>query len=332
MLNIALLSRWHPHATGYGNEFSKHPECRVTVVWDEVPERGEAWAKELGCDFEPDYDKVLARTDVDAICCTAPTNMHKELFFKAAGAGKHIFTEKVLTAKKSDALKIRDVILETGVKFVISFPMRTSPFVEYVKQLMADGTLGTVNYVRVRNAHNGISGGWLPKDFTNPVSTGGGAMMDLGAHPMYLCSYLLGKPVRVVSMFNRLYDTPVDDNCVSVIEFENKVIAVSETGFVTDSSPFSMEVSGTNGTFLTGGADGKCWLRSSKAQDLAKGAWVVPSLPRQTIPSAINQFVGAILRGEKIYFGIDDAVALTELMDGAYRSYHEKRSVEFSEL
>ena len=207
--------------------------------------------------------------------------------------------------------------------------MRTNPFVEYAKKLMADGVLGTINYLRVRNAHNGISGNWLPEDFKNPVSTGGGAMMDLGAHPMYLCSYLLKKPIKVFSMFNKLYNTPVDDNCVSVIEFENKVIAVSETGFVSDSSPFSFELTGTNGTLIYGSADGKCWLKSSAAADMPKGAWVVPKLTKPTIPSAIEQFVGAVLRNERIYFDIDDAVALTELMDGAYRSYHENRMVSF---
>ena len=72
MLNIAVCSRWHPHASGYGRDFANHPECKVTVIWDEVPERGEKWAQELGCDFEPDFDKVLARADVDAICSTAP--------------------------------------------------------------------------------------------------------------------------------------------------------------------------------------------------------------------------------------------------------------------
>ena len=332
MLNVALLSRWHPHATGYGRDFKAHPEYRVTVVWDELPDRGEQWTNELGCDFEPDYDKVLARADVDGICCTAPTNMHKELIIRAARAGKHIFTEKVLTPKKADALEIKDVLLETGVKFVISFPMRTNPFVEYAKKLMADGTLGTINFLRVRNAHNGISGNWLPEDFKNPVSTGGGAMMDLGAHPMYLCSYLLGKPKRIVSMFNRLYNTPVDDNCVSVIEFGNKAIAVSETGFVSDSSPFSFELTGTNGTLIYGGADGLCWVKTSTVPDIPKGSWIVPRLPKPTIPSAIDQFVGAVLRNEQIYFGIDDAIALSELMDGAYRSYHENRTVEFSEL
>ena len=331
MLNIALLSRWHPHATGYGREFSAHPDCRVTVIWDEIPERGAAWAKELGCDFEPDYAKLLARSDVDAICCTAPTNLHRELFTQAARAGKHIFTEKVLAPTKADAEAVRDVLAETGVKFVISFPMRTNPRVLFAKKLLEEGLLGKPNYLRIRNAHDGLSGGWLPEFFTDPVSCGGGAMMDLGAHPMYLASYLLGKPARVTSLYNRLYNTPVDDNCVSVIEFENQVIAVSETGFVTNSSPFSFELSGTEGTFIFGGPDDNCRLKSSKLSGEAAGCWISPKLPK-ALPSAVCQFVDAVLRDGDILFGIDDAVALSELMDGAYRSYHENRTVSFSEF
>ncbi len=332
MLNIAVCSRWHPHASGYGRDFANHPECKVTVIWDEVPERGEKWAQELGCDFEPDFDKVLARADVDAICSTAPTYMHKELYIKAAAAGKHIFTEKVLAATKAEALEVREAVEKSGIKFVISYPMRTSPAMLYAKKLIEDGTLGRVNYLRIRNAHDGVSGGWLPADFTNPVTTGGGAMMDLGAHPMYLCSWLLGKPANVVSCFNKLYDTDVDDNCVSVIEFENKVIAVSETGFVTNSSPFSFELSGTEGTFICGGADGAAWLKVRKAEGLAQNAWVRPAIPNGNVPSAVNQFVGACLRDEEIVFGIDDAVKLSELMEGAYKSWKEGRRVSFSEL
>ena len=107
MLNVALLSRWHPHATGYGRDFKAHPEYRVTVVWDELPDRGEQWTNELGCDFEPDYDKVLARADVDGICCTAPTNMHKELIIRRPARVSISLPKKCSRRKKRTPLKSR---------------------------------------------------------------------------------------------------------------------------------------------------------------------------------------------------------------------------------
>ena len=329
MLNLALISRWHVHASGYAREFAANPEVKITVVWDDDPVRGQEWAKELGCDFEPDYAKVLARPDVDAICGCTATGLHKEMYIQAARAGKHIFTEKVLAFTKADAEEIRDEVKKAGIVFTISYPMRTNSSNLYAKELIDSGLLGKVNYLRIRNAHSGISAGWLPESFLDPVTCGGGAMMDLGAHGMYLASYFLGKPVRITSMFNKLYDTAVDDNCVSVIEFENKVIAVTETGFVTANSPFQMEISGTEGTFLVG-PDG-CKLKSNLIEGPAAGCWFSPKLPKG-LPSAISQFVASVLHGEPVRFGIDDAVALSELMDGAYRSYNENRMVEFSEL
>ena len=38
-------------------------DVQLTCVWDEIPERGQAWAKELGTAFEPDLDKLLARCE-----------------------------------------------------------------------------------------------------------------------------------------------------------------------------------------------------------------------------------------------------------------------------
>ena len=65
---------------------------------------------------------------------------------------------------------------------------------------MRSGKLGKLNYVRVRKAHNGATGNWLPA-FYDPIACGGGAMVDLGAHPMYLLCDFLGEPRFVQSAF-----------------------------------------------------------------------------------------------------------------------------------
>ena len=51
MLRVAMLSKWHVHAAGYAREFLASGKAEIKAVWDEKPDRGEEWAKELGCDF-----------------------------------------------------------------------------------------------------------------------------------------------------------------------------------------------------------------------------------------------------------------------------------------
>lgn len=68
----------------------------------------------------------------------------------------------------------------------------------FAKKAIDEGWLGKVTLARVRNAHDGVSSGWLPPHFFDEATCGGGAMMDLGAHPMYLLAWLLGRRYRSV--------------------------------------------------------------------------------------------------------------------------------------
>lgn len=327
MLNIAMLSGWHVHAKGYGEELKKMKDTvSITAVWDEEPKRGQAWAQALGADFEGDLNRLLTRQDVDAVVVDAPTNLHAEVMIAAAHAGKHIFTEKVLAPTLSEAKAIAEAVGQAGVQFCISYPHRTFPPNLYAKKILEEGLLGDISLLRVRNAHNGASAGWLPPHFYDPVACAGGAMMDLGAHPMYLSRWLLGKPKSITSLFNHVTGRAVEDNAVSVIEFQNNAIAIVETGFVTPNSPFCLELYGTEGSLLIGGPDNTVKVASSKNK--TAGWWVPETLPA-ALPSALAQWVDGILSGSTIHFGLEDAVALTELMEGAYQSYREGRRIDF---
>jgi len=323
MLKVAMLSRWHVHADGYAHEFRNRDDVQLTAMWDEEPDKGKAFADKFGLDFEPDLDKLLARADVDAVCVNAPTNMHPEVLIKSAKAGKHIFTEKVLALTNAEAADIRKAVEESSVKFCISFPHRTFPHNLFAKKVMDEKLLGDVNYMRVRNAHNGATAGWLPAHFYDEAQCGGGAMIDLGAHPMYLIPWIMGKPVEVASAFTYVTGRAVEDNAVTVMKYANGAIAVSETGFVSSNSPFMLELYGTAGSLMIIGNDVQ--LISSKVNEAAAGfgGWIKPGNLPQALPSAISQFVEGVLYGKKIIFGMDDAIVLTEMMDAAYRAHKQ---------
>ena len=186
------------------------------------------------------------------------------------------------------------------MKFCISYPHRTFPANLFAKKAVEENWLGEVTLLRVRNAHNGAVGNWLPPHFYDPEACGGGAMIDLGAHPMYLSRWLLGKPKNISSVFTRHTGRAVEDNAVSVIEFENKAIAIVETGFVTPVSPFSLELYGTEGSLFVGGMDNTVRISSKKYAPEAEG-YVIPDQLPPALPSAMEQWVNGILKDEKIY-------------------------------
>ena len=325
MLRVAAMSRWHVHADQYVREIKEHPQADVSVVWDEDPERGAAWAASLDVPFEGDLDAVLRRDDVDAVSVTTPTSMHPEVMIAAANAGKHIFTEKVLATTMPDARRIAGAVKDAGVQFCISFPRRTIPATLYAKQAAEQGLFGDITAVRVRIAHDGAVRDWLPAHFYDPETTGGGAMMDLGAHGMYICRWLLGRPKRVVSVFNTVTGRAVDDNTVSVIEFENGAIAVNETSFTSFGGAYSLEIDGTEGGYRML-SPGDVQVRS---KHLYGTKWQAPAKLPEAHAKPVDQWIAGCVDGAPIEFTIEDAVDLTELMAAAYMAAESGQSAAF---
>ncbi len=317
MLNVAMISFWHVHADGYAREFNENENSRISVVWDENPERGKEKAAQLGVDFEADLDTLLKRPDVDAVCITTPTAMHKDVMIACANAKKHIFTEKVLTLTNEDAYAVRDAVINSGIKFLISFPHRTFPENLLAKKIIDEKLIGDVTLLRVRNAHNGSSRGWLPPHFYDEKECGGGAMMDLGAHPMYLTAWLMGKPQSMKSIFTKYTKHEVEDNAVSIMEYENGAIAIAETGFVSDASPFALELYGTKGTYLFTGPNREVQVRLSDEPAPVNGWTSSIDLPK-ALPQPIQQFVDGVINDKPMLFDINEAVTLTEMMVMAY--------------
>ncbi|MBR2868539.1 MAG: Gfo/Idh/MocA family oxidoreductase [Clostridia bacterium] len=328
MLKIAMLSKWHVHAEGYARDLRATGKAEITCIWDEKPERGKEWAERLGVDFEPDIDKLLARDDVDAVCCNTPTTMHTEVLIKAAKAGKHIFTEKTLACTVKECEEIVRAIEENGVKFVISMPHKAWPVVKFAKEHIANGDFGTVTNVRIRNAHDGVSGKWLPDYWFVKDDCAGGAMMDLGCHPMYLLSFICGMPKKITGIANSVMGTPVDENAVSVIEFENGAIGVSETSFLAYSSPYTIEVHGTDGILLSQG--GKIQYKTKETAKLVKD-FIAPDRLPEASENPINAFVNACVDGKEIpeEYGTRSAVDLARLLEATYIAYETGKTVEF---
>ncbi|SDX04661.1 Gfo/Idh/MocA family protein [Paenibacillus sp. CF384] len=328
MIRVAMLSYWHVHAWDYTNQVQANPNLEVAAIWDELPVRGQEIADQLGVPFFANLDELLARTDIDAVVVDAPTNMHRDVMVKAARAGKHIFTEKVVAATLREVNEIKAAVREAGVKFTVSMFRLNERYTPTIKGLIDQGLFGQLTQVRVRNAHNGTTGNWLPDHFYNLEQCQGGALIDLGCHPVYLTRYLLGLPQSVTASFGYVTGKEVEDNATVTLQYENGAVGILETGYLTPHSPFCIEIHGTEGTLLYGVPDDVIRVRSNK---LEQQEWVtIDHLP--DLPTAIEQWVGHIMNDTQPDENNEFATDLTRVMEAAYLSVAEKRVVSLAEL
>ena len=314
-MKVAICGAWHVHAKGYAKH-ALEQNCEIVGVFERDDKLREAFLKLYDVPVFATLDELLASDAEGVIVCSASSD-HTEDMVRIAEAKKDIFTEKVLALTDEECLCIERAVKENGVKFVISLFQKSLTACRAVKMVADSGELGHINYARFRNCHSGSVDNWLPKHFYNAKECGGGAMIDLGAHGMYLLHWLLGMPEAASSAFTlaclredvkeKNCDN-VEDNAVTVMRYKDGTIALNETGFVSKCSPVVFEVYGEQGYVrMEGNEVYKCTIATEKKH-------VKVELPEKE-PLPIVQFLTNDIREG---YGMEEAKALTHMMVMAY--------------
>ena len=327
-IRVAVVGWWHVHAADYARDTVRHPETELVAVWDDESDRGAAGAAAFGVPFEPDLDRLLARDDVDAVTITTATRDHRDVMVRAARAGKHAFTEKVLAPTVAEAQEIVAATDRAGVRLVVSLPRLAAGSTGAIARLIDSGRLGRISHARVRLSHDGAlprdgGPGWLPERFFDPETAIGGALTDLGCHPVYLVQRFLGlQPETISATYRSLTGRAVDDHAVVTAGYADGAIGLIEAGFVS-AEPFVVEVHGTAGRVRYSDDDG---LRASGA---AFGdANVALEVPPDD-PSPFAQWVEHIRAGTRADDNLVRAVELTRLVATANRAAADGRTLPY---
>ncbi|WP_308467616.1 Gfo/Idh/MocA family protein [Rathayibacter soli] len=321
-IRVAVLSFWHVHAGDYAAAAARHPNTELVAVWDDDADRGRAGAAQFGVEFVADLDTLLARGDIDAVTITTSTKEHLDVMVKAAKAGKHIFTEKLLAPTVAAAEEIIRACDDNGVKLIVSLPRLYHGYTQVVEDVLADGRLGTVSYSRVRLSHDGAVANWLPPQFYDLDATFGLALADLGCHPVYLTQLILGPtPKTISSTYTYITGHAVDDNAVVTVTYSGGAIGVIEAGVVSP-DPFLIEIGGTKG-----------WLSYSEHNDevtVALKGHEIEHLPvPDDQPNAFSQWVGHIQNGTRADDNLARALELTRLVAAANNAAHTGNTEDY---
>ncbi|MEK6310872.1 MAG: Gfo/Idh/MocA family oxidoreductase [Curtobacterium sp.] len=311
-LRVAVLGFWHVHAGDYAQQAVDHPDTELVAVWDDDDARGREGAERFGVPYTGDLDALLARDDVDAVTITTSTDVHHDVIARAARAGKHVFTEKLLAPTVEECEAIVRACDEAGVALVVSLPRLYHGYTRAISDEIASGRLGELTYARVRLSHDGAIAPWLPERFFDPASAIGGALTDLGCHPVYLTQLFLGAaPDSVHAVYRSLTGRAVEDHAVVTVGYPSQAIGVIEAGFVAG-TPFTIDLFGTtgrvsytdDGNHLTAGGPGY-------------GGETVELPVPDDAPDAFAQWVTHVHDGTRADDNVARAIELTRLVVAA---------------
>jgi predicted dehydrogenase len=329
-LKVAVLGFWHVHAADYARAAQDHPGTELIAIWDDDNARGRAGAEAFGTSYTDDLEPLLARDDLDAVIVTTSTDVHRDVMVRAATMRKHIFTEKVLAPTVAEAEEIVEVANANGVKLVVSLPRLYTGYTRAISGIVDGGKLGRLTYGRVRLSHDGAlprgdEPGWLPERFFEPTAAVGGALTDLGCHPVYLIQRFLGaRPDTISATYRSVTNRPVEDHAVVTVGYPDQKIGVIEAGFVSE-NPFTIEIFGTQGS-LRYSDDGSGLVVAGPAL----GGDEPHSVP---VPDdgedAFAQWVGHITEDTRADDNLAAAVELTRLVVAANRAAAEGRTISY---
>lgn len=260
-MKLALLSGAHSHTAGYLKTIRERDDLELAVVWDDMPSRGEAIAREMDCPFVADLGDALATNGLEATCICADNAGHRPLVEASAAAGLDIFCEKPMALTVEDADAMLEAIRSAGVLAVFGFFQPYAGPARAARRFIDDGGLGQITQVGYRNAHHAAYGRWFDSPerawFHDPAKAGGGAFCDMGAHAMHFVRLFFG-PVEWVtaSITNKSGEYPeVDDHGIALVGFAGGATGVIEASWVYTGRKGGLEVIGSGGRLtLDGGA------------------------------------------------------------------------------
>jgi predicted dehydrogenase len=125
-----------------------HALGALRVVCD-PSEAGRARARELapGVEVRDELTAVLTRPDIHAVVLATPAETHEPLALQALAAGKDVLVEKPMALNHQQGLRMHTAAEQAGRILMVGHLLEFHPAVLKLREMLAAGTLGKVNYI-----------------------------------------------------------------------------------------------------------------------------------------------------------------------------------------
>jgi len=306
---------------------------RVKERWQTTPEV-----------YPDDYRKLLERDDIEAVVIASPLWMHSQMTIDALNASKHVFCEKTMAWSVEQCKDMVRASRRRGRVLQVGHQRHSNRLYERALDMMRQGLIGEVYYVRTLWHRNTDWRRPVPKledlrkadprfdprrwgydDLDQLVNwrhyrrLSAGLMGELGSHMLDVTNWFTGAgPRRILGAGGRFWFTgagDIDDHVYVTCEYPPNHICPRGTT-VTFSSittnkfdDYYEQFEGTKGTImLTGETDAMLWTEEgdkATAIEVKKSAAGAPVMEASESRAADAAAGGQALAGSVAASGLD---------------------------
>ena len=220
--------------------FSKR--VKVTALTDVKPERAEAASAKYNVPYIRQTRDLINSSDVDIVLNITEPSYHYKIALEAVNAGKHIYGEKPLCAKREEALEILKIASEKKLLVGNAPDTFLGAGIQTCRKIIDEGKIGKPVAAAAFMVNHGHES-WHPgPEFY--YKNGGGPMFDMGPYYLTALITLMGPVARVSGSTKKSFDK----RTITSEPLNGKVIDVDVPTHIAGQMDF---VSGAVGTIIT---------------------------------------------------------------------------------
>ncbi len=305
-------------AQSYAQAFESSDSAMLVAVADVRAEPARAMAHGFACPSYTKYEDMLSGTKLDAVVICTPPNTHKEIASFFLENKVHVLCEKPLTLDVKSATQMLETAKKTGMKLSMGSKFRYVEDVIKAKSIVASGILGDIIlFENAFTARVDMANRWN----SDPKVSGGGVLIDNGAHSVDLMRYFMG-PVAAVHVVEgkRVQGLSVEDTVHMFVKSVSGIMGSIDLSWsINKELDHFIKVHGSLGSIHIGWKESK--YRQSSSRD-----WVVFGKGYnkvQAFRSQIDNFAKTIRGQDMLLITATDAIASVEVIEAAYRSLRQ---------
>ena len=208
------------------------------------------------------FDEVLTDPTLDAVVIAVPHPLHVKYGLKALDAGKHVLMQKPLSTSLDEADAFVTAV-EQSDRTVLALPFVARPHVLAARELVQQGTLGTVSSAHARFSHGGPEVYYAtiqaimeeePDDelwFFDASKADVGALFDMGVYAIAHLVAVLGSVTAVTCRMTTVAKpTTLEDTAALLLDFESGALGTAETGWCDGARTYGFSIHGTSGKLV----------------------------------------------------------------------------------